>query len=268
MFSRDSEDGIYLVPDDEKLAVLHALIIGPDDTPYEGGFFYFYISLPASYPIQSPSVKLMTTDQGHVRFNPNLYACGKVCLSILGTWAGPSWTAVMTIHSVLLSIRSLMCEKPYFNEPGYEGTQKTAHGKAASDSYNREVRFNTMKTAIWKMVGQKGNADSKNMPEVLKYTAKKYFMDHIEKYKANFKHNLTTPGLLSQQNIHEYDSMAKFLEGHQRSMLSYEEIDLMVQLFDSIKTKYAPTEKPIGEAEKKELVDLFLHDEEDCIMID
>lgn len=25
---------------------------------------------------------------GSVRFNPNLYACGKVCLSLLGTWSG------------------------------------------------------------------------------------------------------------------------------------------------------------------------------------
>jgi hypothetical protein len=26
-----------------------------------------------------------------VRFNPNLYINGKVCLSLLGTWSGPSW---------------------------------------------------------------------------------------------------------------------------------------------------------------------------------
>lgn len=25
---------------------------------------------------------------GSVRFNPNLYNCGKVCLSLLGTWSG------------------------------------------------------------------------------------------------------------------------------------------------------------------------------------
>jgi hypothetical protein len=30
----------------------------------------------------------VTTDNGRVRFNPNLYANGKVCLSILGTWSG------------------------------------------------------------------------------------------------------------------------------------------------------------------------------------
>ena len=35
-------------------------------------------------PISSPRVKLLTTGGGQVRFNPNLYANGKVCLSLLG----------------------------------------------------------------------------------------------------------------------------------------------------------------------------------------
>lgn len=33
-------------------------------------------------------VQLVTTGQGTVRFNPNLYQDGKVCLSVLGTWHG------------------------------------------------------------------------------------------------------------------------------------------------------------------------------------
>jgi hypothetical protein len=36
-------------------------------------------------------VQFLTTGGGQVRFNPNLYNCGKVCLSLLGTWSGPSW---------------------------------------------------------------------------------------------------------------------------------------------------------------------------------
>ena len=30
----------------------------------------------------------MTTGGNKVRFNPNLYDSGKVCLSLLGTWSG------------------------------------------------------------------------------------------------------------------------------------------------------------------------------------
>jgi len=58
--------------------------------------------------------------QGRVRFNPNLYANGKVCLSTLGTWSGPSWSPALSLAAVLISIQSLMTESPYTNEPGYE----------------------------------------------------------------------------------------------------------------------------------------------------
>lgn len=63
---------------------IHALITGPFDTPYEGGFFLFLFRCPPDYPIHPPRVKLMTTGNNTVRFNPNFYRNGKVCLSILG----------------------------------------------------------------------------------------------------------------------------------------------------------------------------------------
>ena len=63
---------------------IHVLITGPFETPYEGGLFYFIVRFGPTYPLTPPRVKLMTTDDGQVRFNPNLYSNGKVCLSILG----------------------------------------------------------------------------------------------------------------------------------------------------------------------------------------
>ena len=63
---------------------MNILIIGPFDTPYEGGFFHFYLRFSPNYPRCPPRVKFMTTGSGRVRFNPNLYCNGKVCLSILG----------------------------------------------------------------------------------------------------------------------------------------------------------------------------------------
>jgi ubiquitin-protein ligase len=67
---------------------------------------------------------LTTTGSGKIRFNPNLYACGKVCLSLLGTWRGnatENWDAkVSTLLQVLVSIQSIiMAEEVYFNEPGF-----------------------------------------------------------------------------------------------------------------------------------------------------
>ena len=36
------------------------------------------------------------------------------------TWSGPSWSPAQSLSSVLISIQSLMNEKPYHNEPGFE----------------------------------------------------------------------------------------------------------------------------------------------------
>lgn len=88
--------------------------------------------------------------QGQVRFNPNLYANGKVCLSLLGTWSGPGWQSTSTLLQVLISIQSLiMVDEPYFNEPGYESSRKSMHGKRASEEYNKAIRSATLQHAIY-----------------------------------------------------------------------------------------------------------------------
>jgi hypothetical protein len=83
----------------------------------------FDIYCHSNYPNNSPYVNLQTTGYGAVRFNPNLYNCGKVCLSLLGTWSGgqnETWDPKSsTLLQVLVSIQSLIfVPEPYFNEPG------------------------------------------------------------------------------------------------------------------------------------------------------
>ena len=133
-------------PDDVNMHVMKALIVGPEGTPYANGLFEFDIQLPPSYPQQPPSVQFMTTGGGTVRFNPNLYNSGKVCLSLLGTWAGPGWEpGVSTLLQVLVSIQSLiLVDDPYCNEPGYE----KCGGGGESVRYNRNIRVQTLRYAI------------------------------------------------------------------------------------------------------------------------
>ena len=64
------------------------LITGPQDTPNSHGCFEFDVFFPSDYPDSPPLVNLQTTGNQTVRFNPNLYHDGKVCLSILNTWHG------------------------------------------------------------------------------------------------------------------------------------------------------------------------------------
>jgi ubiquitin-protein ligase len=95
----------------------YAMIVGPEDTPYFGGYYFFEFNFPTNYPFSPPKVKYMTNN-GYTRFNPNLYKCGKVCVSILNTWSGDKWSACQTINSVLLTLCSLLNDSPLLNEPG------------------------------------------------------------------------------------------------------------------------------------------------------
>ncbi|CAK9027064.1 unnamed protein product [Durusdinium trenchii] len=92
----------------------------PPDTPYDAALLHFQLKILPSYPMNPPEVRFLTTDSGTLRLHPQLYADGKVCLSILGTWHGPRWSASSSIRAVLLSIQSLLCEDPLRCEPGME----------------------------------------------------------------------------------------------------------------------------------------------------
>ena len=140
---------IFVRAVEDRLDLLRAMILGPEDTPYANGCFVFDIYLQ-NYPAQPPQVHFLTTGGGKVRFNPNLYQCGKVCLSLLGTWSGPGWiSGESTLLQVLVSIQSLiLVNDPYFNEPGYQSSQGTPHGTRQSDQYNANIRKETLLHAI------------------------------------------------------------------------------------------------------------------------
>jgi baculoviral IAP repeat-containing protein 6 len=145
---------IFLRVDETRIDVLNALITGPVDTPYQNGCFEFDIFIPPDYPNSPPKVILITTGKGTVRFNPNLYNCGKVCLSLLGTWQGSReemWNpSQSTLLQVLVSIQSLiLVDLPYFNEPGYGIPRKEL---PQSQNYNRRVRHDCLMWAILDML--------------------------------------------------------------------------------------------------------------------
>mmetsp|Transcript_28068 Transcript_28068/g.74049 ORF Transcript_28068/g.74049 Transcript_28068/m.74049 type:complete len:197 (+) Transcript_28068:102-692(+) len=102
-------DGIWSKPVcDDDLMNWESLVLGPALSPYAFGFFTFRIQFPEEYPSCAPHVTFLTTGGGKTRFNPNLYADGKVCLSILGTWRGESgeqWSSVQNCQSLMVSIQ-------------------------------------------------------------------------------------------------------------------------------------------------------------------
>ena len=101
-----------------------------------------------------PLCYFATTGGGTVRFNPNLYQTGKVCLSILGTWHGDDsiskWQPdVSNVQQVLVSIQALiLVDEPWFNEPGHEKLRNTPSGERRSNAYNQTLRLHTLRHAV------------------------------------------------------------------------------------------------------------------------
>jgi len=148
---------VFMRVDSERMDVMKFIITGPEDTPYDSGCFIFDVYCPSTYPDTAPLVNLETTGNGTVRFNPNLYNCGKVCLSLLGTWRGgpnEKWNpSTSTLLQVLVSIQSLiLVEQPYFNEPGYESSMGTPTGDAANRAYNEKIKCATIRWAMIDML--------------------------------------------------------------------------------------------------------------------
>lgn len=143
-----TDNGIYYIHDDEDILKGYALIIGPEDTPYYGGYYFFSIQYPPDYPHTPPKVTYCTNGND-VRFNPNLYKCGKVCVSLLNTWRGEQWTSCQTISTVLLTLCTLLCKDPLLNEPG------VSKNHIDMKNYTDIIEYSNINVAVCDIINKK-----------------------------------------------------------------------------------------------------------------
>lgn len=142
-----TDNGIYYSHDETNMFQGYAMIVGPSNTPYFGGFYFFKFVFPYDYPFSPPKVTYMTND-GLTRFNPNLYKCGKVCVSILNTWSGDKWSSCQTLNSILLTLCSLLNDSPLENEPG--------QSKTSNDyiPYQKSIEFSNINFSICELINR------------------------------------------------------------------------------------------------------------------
>ena len=99
--AKDSPPGISVYQHPENYRYFDVIILGPDQTPYEGGVFKLELFLPDGYPLKPPKVRFLTKI-----YHPNIDKVGRICLDILKT----EWSPGLSIRTTLLSIQSLLNE--------------------------------------------------------------------------------------------------------------------------------------------------------------
>ena len=200
------EHGIYYFHNETDMLKGQALIIGPKDTPYENGYYFFDLEFPADYPHNPPTVTYCTND-GMTRFNPNLYKSGKVCISVLNTWRGEQWTGCQTISSILLVLCTVLNDKPLLNEPGVRRNHRDY------PSYHLIITYKNIRIAILEML--RGTMVKRQFP---------LFSEIIE---SNFVDN--------------YDNIMKSLDASR-----IEDVTLRTNLYNmTVDINYAKTEEDL-----------------------
>ena len=101
LFNKDPPANISAGPVNDDLFIWKGTIIGPDDSPYEGGIFLFSIHFPTDYRFKPPKITFLTKI-----YHPNINLNGSICLDILMD----QWSPALIISKVLLSISSLLSD--------------------------------------------------------------------------------------------------------------------------------------------------------------
>eukprot|EP00919_Chromeraceae_sp_WS-2016_P044162 GHVR01105245.1.p1 GENE.GHVR01105245.1~~GHVR01105245.1.p1 ORF type:complete len:168 (+),score=23.31 GHVR01105245.1:42-506(+) len=114
---------------DSDLHTWQASIVGPEETPWEGGIFSLTIVCPNTYPDKPPTVRFNTE-----MFHPNVFSDGTLCLDIIQD----QWKPVYTIGTILTSIQSLLTD-PFTGSPA--NAQASKLFDTDRREYNKRVRL-------------------------------------------------------------------------------------------------------------------------------
>lgn len=128
-------DGIRYVPqDEEQLSEIHVEIRGPENTPYEGGFFRLKLVLSDGFPHAPPRGFFLTKI-----FHPNIaVTSGDICVNTLKK----DWSPALGIAHVLQVIRCLLIV------PFPESSLNDEAGRLFMDSYDEYARRARLWTTI------------------------------------------------------------------------------------------------------------------------
>jgi ubiquitin-conjugating enzyme E2 D/E len=135
---KDKSPHYYACPKEEgySIYIWEGYILGPMDTPYEGGRFDLNITFPNNYPFAPPKISFITKIR-----HCNISSSGDICLDLLSL----KWNPILKISDLLLSLCSLLNE-PNPDDPYDEDISDLYLND--KEEYDRIIREETMNHAI------------------------------------------------------------------------------------------------------------------------
>ena len=116
---KDTNYYYSIKPDINNFLKWNVLLIGPQETIFEGALINCTINFPKEYPNKPPVFKFVDNV-----FHPNIYQNGDVCISILHE--GPDiygyealserWNPSHSVNSIIMSIIAMLSD-PNFDSP-------------------------------------------------------------------------------------------------------------------------------------------------------
>ncbi|XP_064392538.1 ubiquitin-conjugating enzyme E2 G1-like [Halichondria panicea] len=129
--------------DDDDLYQWEVLIMGPQDTYYEGGYFKAHLIFPKEYPQRPPKMKFITEI-----WHPNVEKNGDVCISILhepgeDKWGYEKpeerWLPIHTVETIAISVISMLAD------PNDESPANVDAAKEWREQYTTTFKKKVMK---------------------------------------------------------------------------------------------------------------------------
>ncbi|XP_053970157.1 (E3-independent) E2 ubiquitin-conjugating enzyme UBE2O isoform X1 [Anastrepha ludens] len=231
--------GVWVKIFEDRIDLLSVMIEGPKKTPYEDGLFFFDIQLGPDYPKSPPLCHYISYCSD--RLNPNLYEDGKVCVSLLGTWAGRDsevWGPNSTLLQVIVSIQGLiLVPEPYFNEAGYDKQKGSQQGSENSRMYNEMVIIKMVQSST-KLLQQPPELFRR---EIYEHWKQRGFLMY-ERIKGWMELSKSTP---NNQN-----EVGKTKCAVEEEVYQPEQSNLTAVIPENVKINYAPPDFPLVPASR------------------
>ena len=98
---------VFAEPSKENIFHWNGKILGPRDTPFDGGIFVLDIFFSKDHPFKPPTCRMRTK-----MFHPNISSTGHICLELFNR----DWFPRLSVEKILLSISSIL-DTPVMDHP-------------------------------------------------------------------------------------------------------------------------------------------------------